>query len=145
MDGVIRVHHAALTVSDIERSVDFYRALGFDLERRITFGGSAAEAVTGVREARLVMAFLILDSFRLELIEYSPVGRKDQRQNNDLGSTHICLEVRDIQAVYERLTAMGVRFTCPPHHDPSGVSMTYFRDPDGISVELLEVTGTDDP
>ena len=102
--------------------------------------GPAAALVTGISGARLEMAFLMLGGFRLELIEYTPRGSDDPRAGNDLGSSHICLQVDRIEDVYLRLAARGVSFISTPHHDPSGVSMTYFSDPDGNRLELLEIT-----
>jgi len=139
MNEVHGVHHVALTVSNLESSGRFYEALGFSPERRIRFDSPAAARVTGVPGARLEMAFLTLGGFRLELIEYTPRGRQDARAGNDLGSSHICLQVDRIEDVYSRLAARGVPFISTPHHDPSGVSMTYFSDPDGNRVELLEI------
>lgn len=139
MNDIRGVHHVALTVSDLESSERFYEALGFSPERRIRFDSPAAARVTGVSGARLEMAFLTLGGFRLELIEYTPRGRQDVRAANDLGSSHICLQVDGIEGVYSRLTDHGVPFISLPHHDPSGVSMTYFSDPDGNRLELLEI------
>lgn len=140
MGGIHSVHHVALTVSDLESSEQFYEALGFSAERRVRFDGPAAALVTGISGARLEMAFLMLGGFRLELIEYTPRGSDDPRAGNDLGSSHICLQVDRIEDVYLQLAARGVSFISTPHHDPSGVSMTYFSDPDGNRLELLEIT-----
>jgi catechol 2,3-dioxygenase-like lactoylglutathione lyase family enzyme len=139
MNEIHSVHHVALTVSDLESSERFYEALGFSPERRIRFDSPAAARVTGVPGARLHMAFLALGGFRLELIQYSPPGIQEVPAINDLGSAHICFQVDQIDRVYSRLTARGLRFTSSPHHDPSGVSMTYFSDPDGNRLELLEI------
>jgi catechol 2,3-dioxygenase-like lactoylglutathione lyase family enzyme len=139
MNNIHGVHHFALTVSDIESSEQFYEALGFSPERRIKFDSPAAARVTGVSGACLEMAFLTLGDFRLELIEYTPRGRRDARSANDLGSSHICLQVDRIEDVYSRLMAQGVPFVSTPHHDPSGISMTYFSDPDGNRLELIEI------
>jgi catechol 2,3-dioxygenase-like lactoylglutathione lyase family enzyme len=143
VNGVLGVHHVALTVADLDSCTRFYEGLGFTQERRLSFGGEGAEQVTGVRGASLQMAFLVLEDFRLELIRFTPSGRQDIRAGNDLGSTHICLRVQDIDSVYSRLTDRGASFTSPPYHDPSGVSMTYFSDPEGNRVELLQIRTQD--
>jgi catechol 2,3-dioxygenase-like lactoylglutathione lyase family enzyme len=141
--GVLGVDHVALTVDDLDASTRFYQELGSSLERHLTFEGEGAEYVTGVARASLQMAFLALGDFRLELIRFSPPGKEEIRAGNDRGSAHICLRVQDIEGVYSRLTARGVSFTSPPYHHPSGVSMTYFADPEGNPVELLEVRTAD--
>jgi catechol 2,3-dioxygenase-like lactoylglutathione lyase family enzyme len=62
----------------------------------------------------------------------------------DHGITHIALDVRDIHAEYERLSAAGMRFHCPPL-DMGGIKATYGRDPDGNVVELQEILTQDSP
>ena len=52
--------------------------------------------------------------------------------------------MRDIQAEYERLSAAGMRFHCPPL-DMGAVKATYGRDPDGNVVELQEILTEDSP
>ena len=54
----------------------------------------------------------------------------------DHGFTHIALLVTDMDAEYERLTAAGMRFHCPPGGNTRAI---YGRDPDGNVVELMEV------
>ena len=57
------------------------------------------------------------------------------------GNAHLCLVTEDIHADFERLRACGV-----PHPEPvqipwgpyAGGWACYFRDPDGISIELLQ-------
>jgi catechol 2,3-dioxygenase-like lactoylglutathione lyase family enzyme len=139
VEGVLGVHHAALTVSNLERSIDFYERFGFAVERRVTNSGPDAERVTEVPNAELSIALLTLDRYRLELIEYTPRGNTQPRRNNDVGSAHICIQVRDVETLYQRLRADGVRFTSHPQHHPGGASLVYLKDPDGITVELLEV------
>ncbi|HJP36347.1 MAG TPA: VOC family protein, partial [Gammaproteobacteria bacterium] len=62
----------------------------------------------------------------------------------DHGITHLCLQVSDIDAEYERLKAAGMVFHCPPQAVGDAIHATYGRDPDGNVVELLEISGASD-
>ena len=47
----------------------------------------------------------------------------------------------DIHALYERLTAAGVRFVRPPEREHWGGWVATFEDPDGNLLQLLEQPG----
>ena len=46
--------------------------------------------------------------------------------------------VGDIRAAYEQLTSEGVEFLSAPNTDRYGEMWVYLRDPDGITVELMQ-------
>jgi catechol 2,3-dioxygenase-like lactoylglutathione lyase family enzyme len=136
---VLGVHHAALSVADLRRSLAFYERLGFALERRVATTGADAEQLTGIPGAHLEIALLTLGAFRLELVEYARRVSDEPPPNNHVGVGHVCLHVRDLARAQAELEAEGVAFQSPPVRHPSGATIVYFRDPDGITVELLEV------
>lgn len=58
-----------------------------------------------------------------------------------MGAVHVCFEVDDIDAVYSELTARGVEFSVEPARQSGpieGQRCCYFRDPDGIQLELWQ-------
>jgi catechol 2,3-dioxygenase-like lactoylglutathione lyase family enzyme len=61
---------------------------------------------------------------------------------NNVGSAHLALLVDDIHARYERMRSVGVVFRNPPVEITQGANAggfaCYLRDPDGITIELLE-------
>ena len=67
-----------------------------------------------------------------------PLGCDFDSQNNDVGATHIALNVADLQATYDRLQALGVPCNTQPFPSsyPEGWGWFYARDPDGITVEF---------
>jgi catechol 2,3-dioxygenase-like lactoylglutathione lyase family enzyme len=145
------VHHTGIIVSDLERSVDWYReVLGLELltEPSPTADEPELGEGLGVPGAALRMATFAVGDDVLELLEYaappSPVDAP--LPQNALGSHHVGFVVGDIQAKYDELTAKGVHFFSPPNAIDEGVlagwRWAYFTDPDGITLELVEVAYT---
>lgn len=140
-------HHAALSTPDLDRCIDFYtRVIGCEVAW--TFGWPAgtpgADAITGLDGSAARAAMLKLGSGFLEIFEFSLPAqppRAGERLACDHGIAHVCLEVQDIQLEYERLSAAGMRFHCPPQSQDGGW-VTYGRDCDGNIVELLEFNST---
>ena len=56
-------------------------------------------------------------------------------------SVQIWLQVRDVHAEHERLTAAGVRVVSEPTAEPWGLTEMWIEDPDGIAIVLVEVPG----
>lgn len=140
------VHHTCITVSDLEQSIAFYRdLLGLDLvmtEESERSGDDRSKAL-GVPKAKVKLAILRAGDAQVELIEYvTAKGRAYDRRNNDVGAMHIAFQVEDIDAVYQRMLDQGVRFTSPPATIPDGPmkgwKWTYFFDPDGVSLEIIQ-------
>ncbi|HEX7289946.1 MAG TPA: VOC family protein [Conexibacter sp.] len=138
------LHHVGVTVRSIERSLAWYRDV-FGLEPSFVAlsEGPVLERTVGLENARLRYAMLELSGCRLELIEYlSPIGDDFTLRNCEVGATHVCFEVADIDAVYAELRAKGVEFSVEPSQVLGGVlegdRYCYFRDPDGIQLELWQ-------
>jgi glyoxylase I family protein len=138
------IHHASFTVSDMDRSIAFYRdILGMELTwdskaAGVEFKGPVADAVTGCPGTEQRIAFLALGESRLELVEYTPTG-KPQADNkpSDTGSAHVCLQTDNVDEVYRRLVAKNVRLHCAPQDNGRAVVL-YFRDPDGCILEATQ-------
>lgn len=135
-------NHVGLSVSDLEQSLRFYGDL-LGLETRFLgeFGGPHYERVLGIANAKGRVAVMELGSLRLELFEFStpnPRPAAIDRPVSDVGLTHFCVEVSDIDAVYLRLAQGGVSFHCPPTDFDGAAKATYGRDPDGNVFELWE-------
>jgi catechol 2,3-dioxygenase-like lactoylglutathione lyase family enzyme len=140
------LNHTSFTVSSLERSIGFYRdLLGLELEATWERHAPWIGEMTGFKGARLRLAALRVPGTEhvLELIEYEkPRGERLRRATNDVGSAHIGFVVDDLDAEYGRLRAAGVEFLSAPVRvtDPPavGARAVYFRDPDGIPLELQE-------
>ena len=136
---VKRVDHVSYTVSDIDRSVDFYSKFGYRPVNRYAASGPELDVAVATENADMeIQVMRRPDGGMLELISYvrQPSGRA--ARNSVVGAAHLAFVVGDIQAAYEELTADGVEFLSEPNTDRYGEKWVYFRDPDGITVELMQ-------
>ena len=144
------IHHTAISTGDIQRALGFYRdLLGFEVVLEFAWpkGTEPADQITGLDSSAAKVVMLQAGNTFVELFEYEaprPAPGDPTRPVCDHGITHIALDVRDIHAEYERLSAAGMRFHCPPLDMGAGKA-TYGRDPDGNVVELMEVLTEDSP
>lgn len=148
---VVRADHTGFTVSNIERSLEFWRdVLGFEFSHRAHQKGERAEQITGVPGAEILLAVLKAPGHKIELLEYlAPADRKQQNQARpcDLGFVHVALVVDDLDAVLERIAASGWKAAGKPQTltvgPNAGKRVIYVRDPDGTTIEFMQMPATE--
>jgi catechol 2,3-dioxygenase-like lactoylglutathione lyase family enzyme len=145
---VAAVDSVGMTVSDMERSLEFYtQVLTFEKVSDVEVTGAEFERLQGVFGLRMRVVRLQLGDEFLELTEYlAPKGRPipvDSR-SNDRWFQHIAIIVRDMDRAYARLRQFRVQHasTGPqtlPDYIPAaaGIRAFYFKDPDGHALEIL--------
>lgn len=149
--GVAGILHTGLTVSDLDRSIAFYRdLLGLELITRWDSSQPYLRAVVGYPDAELRIALLRLPeergggpSHHIELLEYRrPRGQRGDANTYNPGNGHVAFMVDDLQATYADLKAKGVRFKSAPvritHGRNTGAKAVYLFDPDDITLEMIE-------
>jgi glyoxylase I family protein len=136
--------HTSFTVSDMERSISFYRdIMGMKVDwdsaaEGVRFKGPETDRVTGCPGTEQRLVFLTVGESRLELVQYTPTGKALlENKASDTGSAHVCFKTDNVQDFYQKLLENGVRIHCPPQHIGFGWVM-YFRDPDGIILEAAQ-------
>jgi lactoylglutathione lyase len=138
--------HGGITVSDMDRSLVFYRdGLGLEIEYDTMLGAPYLKTVLNLAfdGIRAVYVRVPGGSF-IELLEYQGIETMPAASRPcDPGSGHLCLYVDDLAEQFDRLTALGFRarstapvdITAGPNQ---GARTCYFRDPDGYSVEVFQ-------
>ncbi len=147
---ITSILHVGLTVTDLDRSIEFYRdILGLTFQGELTMEGDATEKLFGKPGCRARVAYLNgsdqLQVPPVELIQFTSVSAASKQ--SDLFSTsisEICFLTDDLWREYHRLCGLGVEFLSEPQDfdftaDGFGKSRAvYFKDPDGIILELME-------
>lgn len=142
------VSHVALTVSNLDHSVAFFRdVLTFELETTYEYAGEEHERLEGVFGLRARTSIMRLGQERVALTEsLAPEGRPmpvDSR-SNDRWFQHIAIVVSDMDRAYARLREHNVRHASSgpqrlPDWNPNagGITAFYFKDPDGHALEVI--------
>src|SRR4051794_20161123 len=146
------LHHTGYTVSDLDRSVAFYRDLmGLEVIAEQEKQGGYLAAIVGYPDAHVRMAHLRLPGGEhvIELFEYvTPDGFAADVEPRNVGASHLCFLVDDLDLAYSELLDAGVdTFVSPPVEVDTGINRggkgVYLRDPDGITIELFQPPRTE--
>jgi catechol 2,3-dioxygenase-like lactoylglutathione lyase family enzyme len=146
---ILSADHTGITVSDLERSVAFWRdVLGFEFSHRTHQAGVLAAEITGVPGAEISLAVLKAPGHKIELLQYhAPNDRQTENPLRpcDVGSAHVALTVDDLDAVLEAIARSGWQvagtaqtLTTGPN---AGKRVVYVRDPDGTTIEFMQPPG----
>lgn len=118
------LEHVNFTVSDLDRSVGFYREL---LDLDVRWKGKTSDG----RDA----AHVGDDRHYLAIFQSAGPGRAENDYAT-VGINHFGFVVDSLDAAKKRLASMGVRIKAEMDYEPG--RRLYFFDPDGIEVELVE-------
>lgn len=123
----VRFGHVAFKVSDVERSIRWYRD---------AFG---ARKVYHAKQEGNRPELMFLEFAKGQFVEFFTNGKNRVEQPPDpIGYLHFCLLVDDLEAALKHLAAMNV------HPDRrfigrAGQRIAFISDPDGNSIELMEI------
>lgn len=146
--AVVGARHAGITVSQLDRSLDFYCGLlGLELVWRRVYEEPDIREIVGVPDATsfdIAMLRVPGSDFQVELLEYRGCDRRPAATEPcNPGSGHLCLFVRDVERLHADLRARGVAFRSDGPVEMTGGAnrggrSLYSLDPDGYIVELHE-------
>jgi catechol 2,3-dioxygenase-like lactoylglutathione lyase family enzyme len=142
---IMGIHHTAISTPDLERLKSFYCDL-FGLEEVMRFGWEQGDQLCDSmsdstdRQRSSCSCGVGTRIWRSSSTTHpTPQPRDPQWRVNDYGITHVCFEVADIHAEFDRLAKAGMRFQNEAPIDAMGMlHAVYGFDPDGNIVELIE-------
>jgi lactoylglutathione lyase len=120
--------HTCYRIMDIDRSVAFYRALGFEESGRFPIRDEAINVFMNIPGDG--------DEPKLEL-----TWNRDREEPYEIGTGygHIAVAVGELDATLSSLAEQGIEPERPPYTVREGGSrLCFVRDPDGYRIELIE-------
>lgn len=145
-----KIYHVGLTVSDLDKSIIFYRdILGLEFQGEILMVGEETDKLFNKKNCKARIAYLNgsknIDAPPIELIQF--IGSKINKVQSDFFTTSIsevCFYTDDIDAAYEHLVKNNVECLSKPQyfdfslHGFGKSKAFYFKDPDGIILEIMQ-------
>jgi len=130
-----RIHHVAVVVASIERSLVFYRDVL----------GLALETVMEIPQDKVRIAFLGVGESKVELVQPTDdtTGVARFLASKGEGFHHVCFEVDNLAETLLRLEIDGVELidTSPRRGAEGPVAFIHPRSGHGVLVELIEAPG----
>ncbi|HXW59494.1 MAG TPA: VOC family protein [Solirubrobacteraceae bacterium] len=120
--------HTCYRIGDIDRSVAFYEALGFEEIGRIPIKDEAVNVFMNQPGDGSMPRLELTHNFGVDSYELGS------------GYGHIAISAGDLDATLQRLAGQGIEPERPPYTvSDGGPRIAFVKDPDGYRVELIEM------
>ena len=136
--------HIGISVTDIEKSLIFYRDLmGLKIQRIMNENGDFIDKILANSDVNVKTVKLSVNNNTtlIELLEFKKPKPNVERINiENIGASHVAFTVYDLDKCYKILSNKGIKFKSAPQISPDGYAKVVFcEDPDGMPVELVQV------
>ncbi len=126
--GIQSIDHFEIVANDVQRTLDFYRNLGFEVDEKASRGEGRTRSVLKIGSGQQINVV-------------SPEWVKSLGRSGSTGETHFCLVWNgSVEEVQDQLSKSGIT----PRRGPGPVAgargpatSIYFVDPDDNSVEIM--------
>jgi len=141
---VTALRHTGIVVTDLARSLKFYRdLLGLKPWRAMIESGPYIDGVVGLKGAKIKWEKLeVPGGGVVELLQYLSHPRRapKTRRADEIGASHVAFTVPDVTALWREIKRRGLKVHAAPGLSPDGgAKVAYVHDPDGTIVELVQV------
>lgn len=145
-----QIYHVGLVVSDMDRSIAFYRdILGLKFQGEIFMEGKETDLLFQKKNCKARVAYLNgsdeMNMPPVELIQFNDMDiEKRESTLFATSASELCFYTKDIDKVYEHLLSHDVEcLSAPQNFDFTAYGFNkskafYFRDPDGIILEMMQ-------
>lgn len=140
---IAHIDHLNIVVSDLEKSIAFFRLIGFEEGLGAELDPAFLARLTGIAGAdgRFVTMRHPGSQTTIELLKFAKDSGADPQlgRADRIGLRHLAFAVDDITSTVARLQAAGVSFLSPIQTwEKTGKRLVYLYGPDGILLELAE-------
>lgn len=141
------IRHTGIIATDMDKALEFYcDLLGLEVLIDVQQDSEWLEKLTAYPGKRRVVMLEAPDGNRIEIFQFydHPKEAPKKVETGDIGCSHVCFRVDDVEAAYKELRAAGVECNSEPLVSPDGFArVMYCHDFDGTIVEMTQILKTD--
>lgn len=133
------VSHVGLRVRDLDKSKQFYEALGFTEAKRLTVPDNIAAGLLALEPPiGFEAVYLQKDAFVLQLLTFADYAAPAQPERTmvNAGLTHLSIVVDDMAQAQDAVRSAGGAIIA----EPPGGYVCIARDPEGQLIELMHAS-----
>ncbi|MEQ8352491.1 MAG: VOC family protein [Leptospiraceae bacterium] len=138
-----RMDNVGIVVRDLSRAVEFFVALGMELQGQMPVMGQWVDQVIGLKDSEIQIAMLRVpgETTGIELMKFQNPPAKSTDSDappNTAGIRRIMFAVEDIEATIESLEQLGGRLIGELVQYENSYKLCYIRGPEGMMIALAE-------
>jgi len=139
---ISNIRHIGIVVKDFERSLRFYKLIGFEESQRgqMKEPSDYIDKLSAGKNIKVTTIKLAApDNSMIELLDYGDTTKVENRSLFTNGIAHFAVTVKDVEKVYERLVQEGIEFLSPPLISPNGFAkLAFCKAPEGTFIEIVQ-------
>jgi len=144
--AIERMDHVSIVVEDLAEAIEFFEALGLEVDGEGSVEGSEVDRIVGLEGVRSDLAFVQTPDGhgRIELVKFNspPLAEGDPgAPANTPGLRHLCFAVDDLEATLAAVQDQGAKLVGEVVRYGNSYKLCYIRGPEGIIIELAEKIG----
>jgi catechol 2,3-dioxygenase-like lactoylglutathione lyase family enzyme len=143
--AIQRMEHIGVVVDDLDAAVEFFVALGLELEGEMSVEGAWVDRIVGLEDIQVDAAIVQTPDGqgKLELVKFNspPAEGQTGAPANTRGIRHILFAVDDIDAAVASVEAQGGALIGEVVNYEEIYRLCYCSGPEGIIIELAERIG----
>ena len=138
---MLNIRHTGIVVTDMQKSIDFYESLGFEIKKDMIESGPYIDSLLSIDGGEVnTVKMSLRDGGMVELLHFKNHQEEPTPGSlTNIGCTHFAMTVDNLEETYNNLVMSGVEFVSEPRFSPDGFARVVFcKDPDGTFIELVE-------
>jgi|TARA_B100000900_G_C20553408_1_gene705717 catechol 2,3-dioxygenase-like lactoylglutathione lyase family enzyme len=138
---MLNIRHTGIVVTDMQRSIAFYKSLGFEIKKDMIESGPYIDSLLSIDNGEVnTVKMSLRDGGMVELLHFkNHQEMPTPGRLTNIGCTHFAMTVDNLEKTYNDLVLTGVEFVSEPQYSPDGFARVVFcKDPDGTFIELVE-------
>jgi catechol 2,3-dioxygenase-like lactoylglutathione lyase family enzyme len=137
------MEHVGIVVDDLPAAVEFFLALGLEMEGETSVQGDVVDRITGLKGVHTELAILRTPdgNGKVEVVRYLTPEREPDPptpRSNALGLNHLLFAVDDLEATLARLREHGAELVGEVADYGTSYRLCYLRGPGRTIIELAE-------